>query len=73
MRLGWSAYLCVKCEALPTFPDLYSCFHLARGGGGVFTPPGAEDPSRRLKHDDHVDEGSRHGITRSVGQSQRDE
>jgi len=27
-RLGWSAYLCVKCEALPTFPDLYSCFHL---------------------------------------------
>ena len=28
MRLGWSAYLCVKCEALPTFPDLYSCFHL---------------------------------------------
>ena len=28
VRLGWSAYLCVKCEALPTFPDLYSCFHL---------------------------------------------
>ena len=27
-RLGWSAYLCVKCEALPKFPDLYSCFHL---------------------------------------------
>jgi len=27
-RLGWSLYLCAKCESLPAFPDLYSCFHL---------------------------------------------
>ena len=27
-RLGWSLYLCAKCESLPVFPDLYSCFHL---------------------------------------------
>jgi retinoblastoma-like protein 1 len=27
-RIGWALYLSVKCEALPAFPDLYSCFHL---------------------------------------------
>ena len=27
-RLGWSVYQLAKCESLPAFPDLYSCFHL---------------------------------------------
>ncbi|CEG00420.1 Retinoblastoma-associated protein, A-box [Ostreococcus tauri] len=27
-RLGWAVYQCAKCEALPKFPDLYSCYHL---------------------------------------------
>jgi retinoblastoma-like protein 1 len=27
-KLGWALYVCAKCESLPTFPDLYSCYHL---------------------------------------------
>jgi len=27
-RFGWALYQSVKCETLPAFPDLYSCFHL---------------------------------------------